>query len=183
MGCSRRCFREKGWCECECIMSEYKNNWWEDSKIAPENPGLLRWQHLSAHKIRIAESAYLFLHIQLQVCTGFHHDNKEIARTYIPNNTLIRKALADKPDVQEVEKWAQWWTSYSNAGSWHLLINVVKMWWILWWERKSTWNAWYSMFVVKNDGSVVWQGGEGRFFDEPFSEVRKKHRSRVRGNE
>ncbi len=106
---------------------------------------------------------------------------KTIERTYIPNNTLIRKELIDKPDIQQVEKRAQWRTSYGAAGSGNVLINVVKMWGILGWKRSSAGHNASWAFLANGSGEVLGQWGRGRFLEWTFDEVWRAHRERVWG--
>lgn len=109
--------------------------------------------------------------------------DKNIDWKYIPNNTLIRKVLIDKPDIQEVEKRWQWRTSYSSLWSGNMMINVVKMGGILWRQRQSTGDAWYSAFIVNNQWEVIGQWGRGRFLEWSFRDVWNAHRERVWGIE
>lgn len=102
-----------------------------------------------------------------------------IAWYYIPNNTLVRDALPNAFDLQRVEQWAQWRTSYTPAGNGNVLINAVKQWGIL--GRQKTGNGLNSSmaFIVNANGEVIWQWGRGRFLERPFAQVWKEHWERV----
>lgn len=101
---------------------------------------------------------------------------------FIGDNFAIRHYLSGRDDVPRVEQWARWRTSYGNAGSGNAYISVVKQWGILWWERTNQWFDGIFSFIVNATGEVIGQWGRGRFLEEPFVQVWKKHRKRVFGN-